>query len=54
MKGLIVALLAVVTLLTSLLSPLPALARSSPNTSLGSAYPMPTVLMTNKIADKVS
>jgi uncharacterized protein YjbJ (UPF0337 family) len=49
MKSLIVALLAVVTLLTSLLSPLPALAHSSFGTSLGSPYPLPTVLMTKKI-----
>ena len=52
MKSLIVALLAVVTLLTSLLSPLPALALSSPGTSLGSPYPLPTVLMTKKIDAK--
>ena len=49
MKSLIVALLAVVTLLTSLLSPVPALVLSSPGTSLGSPYPLPTVLMTKKI-----
>jgi uncharacterized protein YjbJ (UPF0337 family) len=52
MKSLIVALLAVVTLLTSLLSPVPALALSSPGTSLGSPYPLPTVLMTKKIDAK--
>lgn len=52
MKSLIVALLAVVTLLTSLLSPVPALALSSPGTSLGSPYPLPTVLMTKKVDAK--
>ena len=48
MKSLIVALLAVFTLLTSLLSPVPALALSNPDISLGSPYPLPTVLLTKK------
>ena len=52
MKSLIVALLAVVTLLTTLLSPGPALALSNPGTSLGSPYPLPTVLMTKKMDAK--
>ena len=52
MKSLIVALLAVVTLLTSLLGPMPALALSSSDTSLGSPYPLPTVLMTKKLDAK--
>ena len=52
MKSLIVALLAVITLLTSLLSPVPALALSSPDTSLGSPYPLPMVFMTKKIDAK--
>jgi hypothetical protein len=48
MKNLIVALLAVVTLMTSALSPAPAAALSSHGTSLGPAYSLPMVFMTKK------
>jgi len=53
MKNLIVALLAVVTLLTSLLSPVPALALSSPDHSLGSPNSLPMVFMTKKTDAKM-
>ena len=52
MKNLIVALLAVFTLMTSLLSPVPALALSSPGTSLGSPHSLPMVFMTKKVDAK--
>ena len=52
MKNLIVALLAVFTLMTSLLSPVPALALSSPDISFETPHSLPMVFMTKKVDAK--
>jgi uncharacterized protein YjbJ (UPF0337 family) len=53
MKNLMVALLAVFTLMTSLLSPVPALALSSPDISFETPHSLPMVFMTQKVDAKV-
>ena len=48
MQSLIVALLAVFTLLTSMLGPSPVSALSNTGTKLGPAHPLPVVFMTKQ------